>query len=213
MNLDERKAGILRLIEGYRESECRALLVSARAEARALLARVYREERARLHQRVAAERADLRMRIQAARAERDTRERASSERANARVLASAWPRLRQALAERWADPGGRRGWVENALAQARRVLPVGVWTVRHAPGWTRPEWQPLAEGLAASLGAEPRILAEGDLVAGLTIETNGAALDASLDGLLRDRTRIEARLLALLAAGGPRAREQQETER
>ncbi len=213
MNLDERKAGLLRLIEGYRESECRALLDAARAEARALLARVFREERARLRQRVAAERTDLRMRIQAARAERDTRERASGERANARVLALAWPHLRQALADRWADPGGRRGWVDTALTQARRVLPVGVWTVRHAPGWTRPEWEPLAAELAAGLGAEPRFLAEGDLVAGLTIETGGATLDASLDGLLRDRTRIEARLLALLAAGGQRAGERQETDR
>jgi hypothetical protein len=213
MNLDERKAGLIRLIEGYRETECRALLDAARAEARGLRARAFREERARLHQRVTAVRTDLRMRIQAARAERDTRERAGSERANARVLALAWPRLRDSLAARWADPAGRRHWVDTALAQARLVLPAGVWTLRHAPGWTEPEWSPLAAELAGALGAEPRFVAEGSLAGGLTIETSGAMLDASLEGLLRDRTRIEGRLLALLAAGAERASAQQETDR
>jgi hypothetical protein len=199
MSVDEREAGLLKLIETYRDSERRALLDATRAEARALVARAYREGRARLHERATTERANARARIQAARAERDTRARAGGERANARLLALAWPRLRAELQARWSDPAGRRDWGERAVAEARRLLPAGVWTIRHAPGWDPLEWRALAAELTVALGNAPRLVSDGRLEAGLTVACGGTLLDASLDGLLQDRNRIEARLLALLA--------------
>lgn len=198
MNLEEREQGLLRLVEAYRESECRSLLEAAHQEAASLVARVYRDERARLHQRVLAERSGARERIQAARAERDTRQRASVERASVQILAFAWPRLQQALAARWSDPLERRPWVRGLVDQARRVLPRGVWTLRHAPSWPEPERQALARTLTLELGAEPRLIADDKISAGLAIETAGGVLDGTLEGLLKDRARVEARLLALL---------------
>ncbi|MGE5155862.1 MAG: hypothetical protein ACM3ST_17870 [Bdellovibrio bacteriovorus] len=198
MNLDEREQGLLRLVEAYWESECRSLFEAARQEAAELIGRTYQQERARLHQRVLAERAGARERIQAARAERDTRERAGRERANARILAVAWPRIETALAARWHDSEGRQAWVQGVLEQARQLLPHGVWTLRHAPDWPEHEWQALGSLLAAQIGSEPRFVADGAISAGLAIEGAGAVLDGSLEGLLKDRTRIESRLLALL---------------
>jgi hypothetical protein len=49
-------------------------------------------------------------------------------------------------------------------------------------------------------GRALRFLADPGIAAGLIIEGGAAVLDASLDGLLADRQRLEARLLALLAA-------------
>jgi hypothetical protein len=161
MNLDEREAGLIALINAYRDDACRTLL-------------------------------------EAARAEHDTRARTGDERATTRLLTSAWPRLRERLAARWAAPDTRRDWAVSALEQARRVLPEGLWTVRHAPGWSADEWQPLAAALAEERTNEPRFIADGALTAGLTIASGGALLDASLEGLLKDRARLEARLLALL---------------
>ena len=40
------------------------------------------------------------------------------------------------------------------------------------------------------------------MAAGLIVESGNALLDASLEGLLRDRKRLEARLLVLLAERG-----------
>lgn len=198
MNLEERERGLLELVDAYRERECRTLMEAARREAAELIGRTYQQERARLHQRVLAERAGARERIQAARAERDTRKRASGERASTRTLASAWPRIEAALLARWRDSGGRQTWVLGVLAQARHLLPRGVWTLRHAPDWPQTEWQALGAALAAELGSEPRFIADGSVAAGLAIEGAGALLDGTLEGLLKDRIRIEARLLALL---------------
>jgi F0F1-type ATP synthase delta subunit len=53
--------------------------------------------------------------------------------------------------------------------------------------------------LTNELKQAPHFRADGALTAGLVIEAGGAVLDASLEGLLRDRRRVEARLLAFLA--------------
>lgn len=201
MKLEEREQGLLKLVEDYRETECRALLEAAEAEADELIRAAYRRERARLHERVIAERAQARARVHAARAERDTRERAGADRANARLLELAWPLLREALLERWQDPDARRAWVRHSAEQALRSLPHGQWRIRHAPGWERGDQEEITETLVAGIGCEPSLVADGSLAAGLVIEGGEAKLDASLDGLMSDRTRLEARLLALMASG------------
>jgi hypothetical protein len=210
MNVEESAKNLLKLVEGYRSQECREAIDKARVEAAEILRRAWRREREHLHASVHAERSRARALIQAAQAERATRERASGDRRNAVLLAEAWPRLRALLSARWRDPAGRETWRARALDQARKSLPPGPWTVRHAPDWGAPG----AAGPSPALAAGPkgegralRFLADPGIAAGLIIEGGAAVLDASLDGLLADRQRLEARLLALLAAreGGQRA--------
>jgi hypothetical protein len=198
MNLEERKAALLKLVEDYREEECRRILDAAREEAGRMIAETYRRERAYLHERIVAERSRAQARIQAARAERATRERWAGERISTGLLASAWPRLRSRLAARWQEPEGRRAWTERYLAEALQLLPKGRWQIRHAAGWGESERRDLAERLSEHLGRAPRFETDGRLDAGLVIEWEGAVLDASLEGLMLDRGRLEARLLALL---------------
>jgi hypothetical protein len=200
MNLAEREESLLRLVVEYREQECRRLLDAARTEAAELLAVTFKRERAHLHQRIVAERSRAQGRIQAARAERATRERWVHERTHASLLAAAWPRLREALLARWHAPRSRAQWVASHLDEALRALPRGRWSIRHAPEWGEDERRAPAARLAEALGEAPRMQTDGDIAAGLVIASGGAVLDASLDGLLRDRPRLEARLLALIEA-------------
>jgi hypothetical protein len=71
--------------------------------------------------------------------------------------------------------------------------------VRHPPAWSTAEWGPFEAELTRMLGQAPHFRADSAVSAGLVIEAQGAVLDASLEGLLRDRRRVEARLLAFLA--------------
>ncbi len=87
----------------------------------------------------------------------------------------------------------------RSLRDAARALPAGPWTVRHAAGWPTAEQQTVRDALGRELGVEPHLRTEPDIAAGLVIDSGGAVLDASLDGLLADRPRLEARLLAILA--------------
>ena len=197
MKLTERERGLLRLVEEYRDDECRRTIDQARAEAAELVRQTYRKERAHLHQRVVDERGRARARIQAARAERETRERNQADLANTRLLIRAWPNLRAALLQRWSVAETRRQWVSHYLDYGVEVLPKGRWVIRHAPEWGETERSGPAATLQRAVGHRPAFHADRDIEAGLIAECAGAVLDASLDGLLADRTRLEARLLAL----------------
>jgi len=201
MNLSERQEGLLRLVDEYREQECRRALEAARSEAAELRSQTYRKQRAYLHRCILSERNRARSLIQAARAEQATRERWTSERKSLELLESAWPLLHERLLAYWRLSEQRRRWAETYLHRALEVLPRGRWTVRHAPEWREQERREILAELTQVLGQAPGFESEGNIEAGLIVESGGAVLDASLGGLLRDRKRLEARFLALIAAG------------
>ncbi len=120
------------------------------------------------------------------------------------TLRQAQPLLQLGLRQRWQDADGRRAWVARCVRQALGSLPAGAWILRHAPGWPPPEQQAVREELGRALGVEPQLRSDADIEAGLIIDSGGACLDGSLRGLLADRQRLEARLLALLAGESQR---------
>jgi hypothetical protein len=187
------------LIEEYREPECRSLLETAGAEAKALLADAYRRARAQLHERVVSERANARSRLHAARAEHETRLRARGDRANARLLELAWPRLRQVLSRRWADPPIARIWARHAVAQARQRLPVGLWTVRHPPDWAAAEWAPFEARAHQRSGSGTAFQADGALIGRARHRSGGRRAGCEPRRSAARPAAFEARLLALLA--------------
>jgi hypothetical protein len=199
MKQEARAQALLALVQVERDKACRQLLEDAAARAAAIKREVYRRERALLHQRVVAERSRAEALLRTAAAEQATAARRRGEQADAALLAAVWPRLEAQLLERWAAPASRRQWVDGALAQARQRLPHAHWIIRHAGGWPEAE-QALALAQLREQGLpQPSLRTDGALHAGLIIAAGGAELDVSARGLLRDRARIEARLLALAA--------------
>ena len=196
MNIDEREQGLLKLVADYREQECRRILGEAEARASALRQQAFARQRVELHQRIVAERSRAQSLIQAAEAERATRARRRSEQRDAVLVKAAWPLLREALQGRWEAPDSRQRWVTLAFAEAQRRLPTGGWQVRHAASWPEADRAATARQLEAR-GEPARFCADADIAAGVIIVAGGAELDMSLDGLLRDRSRLEARIIAL----------------
>ncbi len=198
MKVRDRERDLLKLIEEDRDRECGQLLKRAREEASELLRQTYRRERRDLHRRLVDERARARARIEAAAAEMATHRRQRADKAHFALLAAAWPRLRERLSARWLQPETRRCWADRHLAQALRILPHRAWTIRYAPGWSLQERQAFEEALARDLDDPPGFVEDPAIGAGFVIQTPGASLDASLEGLLADRRALEARLLGLL---------------
>ncbi len=208
MNSDEREQGLLKLVGDYREQECRRILGEAEGRARELRRMAFARQRVALHQSIIAERARAQSLIQAAEAERATRERRRSEQRDAALMRAAWPLLQQALVARWQAADTRRRWVALAFGEASRRLPADGWLVRHPAAWSALELEPSAESAQGDvLGMDaletddqpepPRFIVDDTIVAGLIISAGGAELDMSLGGLLRDRARIDARMIAI----------------
>jgi len=204
MNLEERRQALLRLVTDYRDGECRRILETARRQAAEILAQGYARGRARLHRQVLAERSRARARILAARAEQATRARLAEERRKFALLESAWPLVQDRLLAEWQRPPSRRRWTLTYLHRALELLPQGRWTVRHAPEWSDAERAEVLAELPQVARQQPSFGRDPDMRAGLVVRGLGAVLDASLPGLLADRDRLEARLLALVAVEAAR---------
>jgi len=68
------------------------------------------------------------------------------------------------------------------------------------PDWPAAEQQALAQQLAEASGATPQFEPDARIRAGLKVAAGGNVVDGTLDGLLAERSSLEARLLRLLEA-------------
>ena len=195
MNRELRASAMLATIEDFRRTRCHDLAAAARREARALRHEAHLAARAKVRTALEEERARLEREIAGRRARLQTERRLAEQRGVSALLAEAWPRLRAALEAAWAAPDSRLRWAAHHLALAGRLLPAEHWRIRHAPGLDAAERSRLAQPLKVG---SIEWIEEPAVRAGLAIEADRNLLDATLEGLLADRSALESRLLVLL---------------
>lgn len=183
-------------IRSESERECGEITQRADAEVRRLLRAARHDAREHVRHALAAQRGEAEAQCTAARAAADTRLRRRRQQLARRTLDQAWPLLEQALIARWRDPQARALWVRAALDTAGRRLPGRHWSVAHPSDWRIEEGETLLRDPAREVDA--RWQPDAALSAGLRIESDGAFVDASLQGLLVRRAQIEGWLLAQL---------------
>lgn len=181
-------------IEQQIAAECRAIHDLAQEEAARLIADAHHGARARAHDTLSELRRQGARRLARAGAqlESDTRKR-KQERVHA-LVERAWPMLAEALIARWRDRQARDVWIAAAARYAEEHLPAGTWAVIHPNDFSSED----RDSLQAVVGGQSALTfrADGDLQAGLRIETAQAALDATAAGLLADHETIAAMLLS-----------------
>jgi hypothetical protein len=195
MTLAQRRQALLDLVQADRDRACAAIVADATTQAAALVAKVRSDARRLVAQAFADERARVQAELDAAHADLQTRRRLHTQRQIDVLLALAWQRLPQALRRRWVDPAGRRAWIAQAQAQARRLLGEVPWTVQHGAD-TPPDAPEAWHGIAPP----PRFETDVRIDAGLRIVAGANVVDATLEGLLADRDEIGGRLVGSLQA-------------
>ena len=201
MKLGPQALELLRIAQDYRADQCQALLAKASAESRAILSRAQVAARRQLRAALAPEQERLAAETASAQAMLVRARRMREQRRCAGILKQAWPRLVQALRVCWETPAGRERWVRHHLSIAVRALPATGWEIQHPQNWPAPERQQASQWLQTRGIADARFEADPRLLAGIRVACGLNVLDASLDGLLTDRTQIEGRLLHYLARG------------
>ena len=190
-------------IERSRDERIAAIEERSRIEAR----RIVQEARRRALERVREAAADARRKhreeCERARAELATRSRQRRYAALRETAGKALGDLPGVLEARFADPTGRRSWIEGALRLAREKLPPGrPWSVLHAPEMQAEQLRELAAAIEALSGHHASLGSSSEVRAGIVIEAAGARLDATPAGFLRDRARIAGRVLGELLGDG-----------
>jgi hypothetical protein len=202
--LDNKVRHLLDVVTQHRDEKCAAIRANAEVEARALLRTAWREARQRMH----GENAETRRRVERAlashEAQQQTRARQQRQADNGVLLVAARAALQAALLQRWQQPASRQQWCEVLVNAAVTTLDGKDWTVEHPADWPMSEHDDLLQHITSVCGKTPRLQAKADINAGLRICAGGTCMDATIDGLLHDRERIDAELLALCTerAGG-----------
>jgi vacuolar-type H+-ATPase subunit H len=199
----------IRELQSLRERHCAKALGEARTQAKQIVRPAFQEARLRVRNVLTEERGLLQKRIQAAQARLRAARLQRRDRDQERLLRLACEQLVQTLTDRWRDPPSRRQWVAALLEDGIDRLPPEGWRIRHPEGWNGEELEAARAYLEGRGVRSPAFTRDGDLRAGLCIHLDGVVLDGSVAGLVSDRRRIEARLLALMGTqGGPETDEQ-----
>lgn len=202
MNLEQRTAALLAVVAEYRRQRCAELLEPARAQAHAAVAAALHEARRRVHTALGKERKRVSAEVAAAEAQLATERRLVGQRRAATRLAQGWSALRRALQARWDAPATRGEWVDAQLARADHLLraddPAAPWVLSGPAAWPEAERERVVAALRAQGAPEVQWRADPQLAAGFRVQAGRNVLDATLDGLLADRSAVQGRLLQLL---------------
>ena len=199
MKLGQQTLDLLKIAEDYRADHCQALLARAVEDSRDILQAAHLAARRNLRAVLAPERQRLAAAVAEDEAKLVTERRMRDQRRVAGILEHAWPKLVQALRERWEAPAGSASWVMHHLSIALLALPGKGWVIRHPENWPAAAREQASQWLQTHGIADARFEADSELAAGIRVVCGLNLLDASLDGLLADRTQIEGRLLHYLA--------------
>ena len=202
--LDSKVRYLLDVVAQRRDEKCAAIRATAQAEAKALVQTAWREARERLHNDNAETRRQIEHQLASHEAQQQTRLRQQRQASDEVLLVTTREALQAALLQRWQQPASRQQWCEALVNAAVTTLDGKVWTVEHPADWPMSEHAALLARIKSLCGKQPRLQANADISAGLRICTGGTCMDATIDGLLHDRERIDAELLALCTecAGG-----------
>ncbi|HET7525018.1 MAG TPA: hypothetical protein VFK10_03670 [Burkholderiaceae bacterium] len=198
--IERQMRALIDLIESDRAHRCAQILDPARASAAAVRAQARTDWRARLRSTFIEQRRRRLDTLAAARARAATRARLHAQQHAAALLRAAWLQLPEALRALWRDAAARAAWAQQVAAVARTRLSVDTWRIVHALEWPVAEQQTLAYSLP---GITVRFEPDAAIDAGLKVIAGGNIVDATVAGLLADRSEIEAALLRLLEARRP----------
>lgn len=197
MDLERRTAALLEVVGQYRARRCAELLEPARAEARRTTREALAEARRRVHTAIVEERKRQAQEVSAVQAALATERRLSEQHHAVALLEAAWRELRDRLAARWDAAPTRAQWIESYLQRAMGALPRSGdgWRIETHRAWNEEERARWTERLRTE-GVAPVAFVDTDVIAaGFRVVSGSNVLDATIDGLLADRSQLEGRLL------------------
>ena len=193
---------LLDVVNENRNRRCAEVSESTRLNAREILQQAHTRVRARLRRHVSMLREKYRVSISAAQARKETLIRQQQQKADKACLDKAWPVLREALLALWRDPESRQTWIEAAIDSAASNLLEADWRLEYPLDFTAQDAELMQQTLGDRLEKTAELTASGEIEAGIRIISHGTVVDATIDGLLQQKQRIEATLISGIKQNG-----------
>ena len=190
---------LLGVIVENREQRCQDVRDKAALQATDIIKQAYTRGRARLRRHINELREKYRLRVASAHARNQTLLRRQHQKEERAIIDVAWPMLNQAMLALWKKSKTRHQWLDAAMVQATELLRQQEWYIEHPQEFSEADKQRIVKKFAH--GREPGMKACEDIDAGVRIIIEGTVVDATLGGLLKQRTAIEARMIARIKQG------------
>lgn len=187
---------LLNVVEQHRDAQCSKLSKAARDSAEKLIATAHSNARQRLHDDIEQTRESSHQQLTSTQARLQTRKRLARQELDEALLQAAWKQLKDSLQSEWDNFETRRQWIESMLDAALAMLVSDQWRIEHPVDLTDEDAAALQLKVFERLGHSPELEATDHVPAGLRICTDGACVDGTIEGLMHDRPRIEASILA-----------------
>lgn len=192
---------LLGVVVENREKRCLELREKAQQQASEIIRQAYSKGRLRMHYHIEALREKYRVRVTAATARNQTLLRRQHQKEDRAMLDVAWPLLREAMLALWNDPVSRHKWLDTAIASASTELREHGWRIEHPPGLGGEDIKKINQSFSRAKDQRPELSGSEDIEAGIRIIAKGTVVDATLEGLLQQKTAIEARIIARIRQG------------
>ena len=186
---------LLGIVVENREKRCAQVRDHARQQAEAIVQQAHGKSRARMRRHVTALREKQRQRVSSATARNQTLLRQQQQKADRAVIDMAWPLLRDAVQALWDDTASRQRWLDLVMSSTTSRLLQQDICIEHPGDISEQELGRLKQQLDDA-GRQYVFVASDDITAGIRILAHGTVMDATLDGLLKQRSSIEALLIA-----------------
>ena len=186
---------LLSVVEANRNKRCAELRDAAAQQRKVIIDQAHSAARELMHRHVVALREKCRERTTAAHARNQALFRQRQNTSDKAMLDVTWPMLQQAMLSLWQEPVTRRKWLSAVIRVASAKLMKTGWRIEHAKDLSV-EDKSYLESAAAEVGRDVMLKVSDDIGAGIRIDVDGTVIDATLDGLLKQRTMIEAMLIS-----------------
>jgi F0F1-type ATP synthase membrane subunit b/b' len=196
--VDTQLQHLLEVVEKHRSEECSKLIDQARAQARNTIKKSFADARQRVHEDIANTREYTRKQLASAEAHYQTQLRLARQELDQKLLATAWISIYEALIRRWQDPETRLDWISDCIQQAKNTLIEQDWVIECPLDWSDDECVGIRKHIIEEKGDQVVFQTKPSIYAGLRITAGNACIDGTVEGLLRQRTRIEELLLAAI---------------
>jgi hypothetical protein len=192
---------LLGVVVENREQRCQQIRDNAFRQASEIVKQAHARSRGRMHRHLVALREKYRVKIASATARNQTLLRQQHQKEDRTILDVAWPRLREAMVALWLQPDSRFNWLDAAIETASGRLREHHWHIEHPPDMSEQDKKRIMH--ASSLGEATlhHFTVDNKIEAGIRIVAKGTVIDVTLDGLLKQKNMIEARLIARIKNG------------
>jgi len=190
------------VVEHHRATACEKIQLLAQTKAHGLISKAHENSRRRMHEDIVETREKEHRQLASAEAQIQTRKRLARQHSDEELLRTSWKLLKESLQRRWQQADTRKQWIDNLIGQALATLVSQHWRIEHPADWAEEERTALQMRLHEQLGHAPELEAIADISAGLRLCTGGTCVDGTTDGLMHERTRIEALMLAAIHKHG-----------